>query len=107
MSKYQEWQVWKDAVDIAVEVMSLETIPELLSIQVQQTGVSISCKIAEGATGDRRSYDLARKAAARLETYLVLIDKLNDDKEPSPEALLSKLESIHAQLSAIMKKVKY
>ena len=106
MSKYQEWQVWKDAVEVGVEVMRL-ALHEPLEIQVKQTAISISCKIAEGATGDKLSYKGAKKATARLETYLILVDELNDDKEPKHKSLLSKLDGIHKQLSALMRKVSY
>ncbi len=105
-SKYRDWKVWQDAVDVGVEVMGFE-IDDLLEIQMRQTAVSISCKIAEGATGDKLGYRAARKAAARLETYLVIIHKLNPVEANEHEELLSTLESIQAQLGALMRKVSY
>ena len=104
-SKYRDWKVWQDAVDVGVQVMGLE-LPELLDIQVKQTAISIACKIAEGATGYKLGYTGARKAAARLETYLVLLDQSNPG-EYKFESSLSTLESIHAQLGALMRKVSY
>ena len=98
--------MWKDAVSVGVQVMELE-IPELLSEQVKQTAISISCKIAEGAIGEKKSYTLAGKATARLETYLFFIAEISSTPIEDYEALLSKLGSIHAQLKALMKSFKY
>ena len=107
-SKYRDWKVWQDAVDVGVEVMNIEyPLPELISIQLRQTAISISCKIAEGATGDKLGYRAARKAAARLETYLVIIHKLNPVEANEHEELLTTLESIQAQLGALMRTVNY
>lgn len=107
-SKYRDWKVWNDAIDVGVQVMGLE-IHDLLEIQVKQTAISIACKIAEGATGDKLGYRTAKKAAARLETYLVLYCKGStiEVNEAKIESLLTTLESIHAQLGALMRKVSY
>ncbi len=107
-SKYRDWKVWKDAVEVGVEVMGLDDLG-LLEEQVKRTAVSISANIAEGATGDKLAYGKARKATARLETYLILLNRSLVFKvsEKTLKTLLNSLEGIHAQLGALMRKVSY
>ena len=105
-SKYQDWQVWKDAVEVACEVLGLDDIG-LLDDQVKRTAVSISANIAEGASGDKLSYGKARKAAARLETYLILLNRKFNLGEKELNLLVGLLQGIQAQLGALMRKVSY
>lgn len=105
-SKYQDWQVWNDSVQVACEVLGLEELG-LLDEQVKRTAVSISANIAEGASGDRPAYGKARRATARLETYLIVLNKRMLVSDEEIESLLGLLQSIQAQLGAIMKKVNY
>ncbi|KKL66359.1 hypothetical protein LCGC14_2145820 [marine sediment metagenome] len=105
-SKYRDWKVWKDAVEVGVEVMGLDDLG-LLEEQVKRTAVSISANIAEGATGDKLAYGKARRATARLETYLILLNRRLVVSEETLKTLLNSLEGIHAQLGALMRKVSY
>ena len=105
-SKYQDWQVWKDAVEVACEVLGFDDLG-LLDDQVKRTAVSIPANIAEGASGDRPAYGKARRATARLETYLILLNKRFNLSDEDLNSLLGLLQSIQAQLGAIMKKVSY
>ena len=105
-SKYRDWKVWQEALEVGVEVMGLDDLG-LLEDQVKRTAVSISANIAEGATGDKPSYQKARKATARLETYLILLSRSVVLGEGTLNSLLELLQSIHAQLGALMRKVSY
>lgn len=105
-SKYQDWQVWKDAVEVACEVLGLDDLG-LLDDQVKRTAVSISANIAEGASGDRPSYGKARKATARLETYLILLNRRFNLSEEELNLLVGLLQSIQAQLGAMISKLSY
>jgi len=105
-SKYRDWRVWQEAVEVSVEVMGLDDLG-LLDEQVKRTAISISTYIAEGATGDKLAYGKARKATARLETYLILLSRRLVVSEETLKSLLGNLESIHAQLGALARKVSY
>ena len=105
-SKYQDWQVWKDSIEVACEVLGLDDLG-LLDDQVKRTSVSISANIAEGASGDKASYHRARKATARLETYLILLNKRFGLSDEELNSLLELLQSIQAQLGAMIRKVSY
>ena len=105
-SKYQDWQVWKDSVEVACEVLGFDDLG-LLDDQVKRTAVSIPANIAEGASGDKPAYGKARRATARLETYLILLNRRFNLSDEDLNSLLELLQSIQAQLGAIMKKVSY
>ena len=49
-SKYQDWQVWKDSIELAVKIIEFG-FPGVFTNQIERAVISISANIVGGYTG--------------------------------------------------------
>lgn len=108
-SKYQDWQVWKDSIELAVKIIEFG-FPGVFTNQIERAVISISANIAEAAAkGGGYTYNQLRHAkgsAAEVETYLILCNKLKIIDNKDLEKLLKMTSSIQAQLGKLITSTK-
>ena len=113
---HRELTVWRKAVDLACEVYRLtRQMPKeevyRLSAQIIRCSSSIAANIAEGnARGTRRDYahfvSIARGSAAELETFLIIIRRLQLVPSDQIDGLLRETDEISRMLNALRSRLK-
>ena len=108
---YKELAVWQKGVDLACKVYGLtKQMPKeemyRLSGQIIRCSTSIPANIAEGnARSTRRDYahfiSIARGSAAELETFLIIIRRLQLAPVEQIGALLQEAEEVSRMLNAL------
>lgn len=108
---HRELTVWRKAVDLACEVYQLtRQMPKeetyRMSGQIIRCSSSIAANIAEGnARGTRRDYahfiSIARGSAAELETFLIIIRRLQLAPRDQIDSLLRQADEISRMLNAL------
>lgn len=112
---YRDLTVWKKSVDLACDIYALTRLMPKeetyrLSGQIIRASTSIAANIAEGnGRATRRDYahfiSIARGSAAELETFLIVIGRLNLAPTDHLDALLSRTEEIARMLNALRSKL--
>ncbi len=113
---HRELTVWRKAVDLACEVYRLtRQMPKeeayRMSGQIIRCSSSIAANIAEGnARGTRRDYahfiSIARGSAAELETFLIIIRRLQLTPGDEIDRLLQQVDEISRMLNALRSRLK-
>ena len=113
---HRELTVWRKAVDLACEVYRLtRQMPKeevyRLSAQIIRCSSSIAANIAEGnARGTRRDYahfvSIARGSAAELETFLIIIRRLQLVPSDQIDGLSRETDEISRMLNALRSRLK-
>jgi four helix bundle protein len=108
---HRELNVWRKGLDLACQVYELtRKMPKeemyRLSGQIIRCSASIPADIAEGnARGTRRDYahfvSIARGSAAELETFLVIIKRLDLAPQDDVDHLMVQAEEIGRMLTAL------
>jgi len=108
---HRELNVWRKGLDLACQVYELtRKMPKeemyRLSGQIIRCSASIPANIAEGnARGTRRDYahfvSIARGSAAELETFLVIIKRLDLAPQDDVYHLMVQAEEIGRMLTAL------
>jgi four helix bundle protein len=108
---HRELNVWRKGLDLACQVYELtRKMPKeemyRLSGQIIRCSASIPANIAEGnARGTRRDYahfvSIARGSAAELETFLVIIKRLDLAPQDDVDHLMVQAEEIGRMLTAL------
>lgn len=108
---HRELAVWKKSIDLACRVHRLtRQMPKeelyRMSSQIIRCSTSIPANIAEGnARGTRKDYahfvSIARGSAAELETFLIMIDRLELAPRDQIERLLHQTEEVGRMLTAL------
>jgi four helix bundle protein len=108
---HRELNVWRKGLDLACQVYELtRKMPKeemyRLSGQIIRCSASIPANIAEGnARGTRRDYahfvSIARGSAAELETFLVIIKRLNLAPQDDVDHLMVQAEEVGRMLTAL------
>lgn len=108
---HRELKVWRKGLDLACQVYELtRKMPKeemyRLSGQIIRCSASIPANIAEGnARGTRRDYahfvSIARGSAAELETFLVIIKRLDLAPEDDVDHLMVQAEEVGRMLTAL------
>ncbi len=116
MRNFREYDIWKNAIEIAKEVYKLtEQLPSSekygLISQVQRSAVSIASNIAEGAARKSEkefSYYLqvALGSAFEVETQLIISKELLYIKETNLTELFEKLHILQRQIKYLTNKLK-
>lgn len=108
-SKYQDWRVWKDSIELAVKIIEFG-FPGVFTNQIERAVISISANIAEGAAkGKGYTWNHLRHAkgsAAEVETYLILCNKLGIINNQDLGELTSMTSSIQAQLGKLITSIR-
>ena len=108
---YRDLLVWQKGVDLACDVHRLTRLfPKeeayRLTSQIIRASSSIPANIAEGnGRNTRRDYahfvSIARGSAAELETFLIIIQRLELAPRAKVQALLERTEEIGRMLNAL------
>ena len=111
IQSHRELTVWQKGVELACGIYGLtRQMPKeevyRLSGQIIRCSTSIPANIAEGnARGTRRDYahfiSIARGSAAELETFLIIIRRLQLAPTDQIEALLHQTEEVARMLNAL------
>jgi four helix bundle protein len=112
---HRELTVWRKGLDLACQVYKLtRKMPKeetyRLSGQIIRCSASIPANIAEGnARGTRRDYghfiSIARGSAAELETFLMLVKRLDLAPIDEVDEVLGRTEEVGRMLNALRNKL--
>ncbi|CAN5295972.1 four helix bundle protein [soil metagenome] len=112
---YKDLLVWQKGVDLACDIHQLTRLfPKeeayRLTSQIIRASSSIPANLAEGnGRGTRRDYahfvSIARGSAAELETFLIIIQRLNLAPADRVQALLDRTEEVGRMLNALRSKL--
>ena len=116
MHNFKELKIWKNAIDISVEVYELikkfpETEKYNLSNQMRRSAVSVSSNIAEGA-GRNTDKDflkylgIAQGSTYELQTQLILSNKLKLITDKDFEDINSSIEELEKMNWGLQKRLK-
>ncbi len=113
---FQDLEVWKKSVDLAVSVYGLTSaMPDDekfgLSSQIRRASVSVAANIAEGAERDgpreySRFLGIARGSLAEIETHLLLALRLGIAKSDSVEPILNQASEIGRMLNGLQRSLR-
>ena len=112
---FKNLEIWKDGVDLAVEVYQLtNSFPERekfgLTAQVRKCAVSIPSNIAEGA-GRTTNKDfsnflnIANGSSNEMETQLIIAERLGLISTRESEPVIEKLTSIRKRVCSLQSKL--
>lgn len=111
VQSHRELAVWQKGIDLACSVYGLtRRMPKeelyRMSAQIIRCSTSIPANIAEGnARGTRKDYahfvSIARGSAAELETFLIMIRRLDLAPGDQIENLLRQTEEVGRMLTAL------
>lgn len=116
MRNFREYKVWKDAIDLSIEVYRLtENFPKhevyALANQLQRAIVSIPSNIAEGSAKQSELdfahfLEFALGSAYEAETQLQIAVKLGYVQQNEHDSVIMKLQSIEKRLSSLINKLR-
>lgn len=112
---YKDLSVWQKSVDLACDVHRLtRLLPKeeayRLTSQIIRASSSIPANVAEGnGRNTRRDYahfvSIARGSAAELETFLIIIQRLELAPAEQVQQLLGRTEEVARMLNALRSKL--
>lgn len=112
MKSYKELEIWKKAVDLAVEVYQItRTFPPEekfgLASQLQRAATSIPANIAEGwGRGSTKEcvqfLRVARASLMELETHLILAERLNYLQDDQLEKLQQEVATLGKRINSLI-----
>ena len=115
MKTHKELNVWKDSIDLVVEVYRITKLfpkEELYGIvsQIRRSAVSVPANISEGSARNYtkefiRFLRIAQASLSELETLIQISARLKFLNEDSYQALQGKIFKINAQLSGLIKSI--
>jgi four helix bundle protein len=115
MKTHKELNVWKDSIDLVVEVYRITKVfpkEELYGIvnQIRRSAVSVPANISEGSARNYtkefiRFLRIAQASLSELETLIQISARLKFLNEDSYQALQGKIFKINAQLSGLIKSI--
>ena len=115
MKTHKELNVWKDSIDLVVEVYRITKVfpkEELYGIvnQIRRSAVSVPANISEGSARNYtkefiRFLRIAQASLSELETLIQISARLNFLNEDNYQALQGKIFKINAQLSGLIKSI--
>jgi four helix bundle protein len=115
MKTHKELNVWKDSIDLVVEVYRITKLfpkEELYGIvsQIRRSAVSVPANISEGSARNYskefiRFLRIAQASLSELETLIQISLKLNYLNEDNYQDLQGKIFKINAQLSGLIKSI--
>lgn len=115
VNSYRDLQVWQRALDLACDIHRMSrALPKeetyRITSQIIRASTSIAANIAEGnGRGTRKDYahfvSIARGSAAELETFLIIIKRLELAPLPVVEGLLNRTEEVARMLNALRSKL--
>ena len=116
MRNFRDYDIWQNAVDIAVSVSALcDRFPKYelfaLSDQLRRASVSISSNIAEGASrtsvAEFAHYlEISIGSAFEVETQLLIALKRNYITKEEYDKLLTVLQSLERQINSFISKLR-
>lgn len=87
MNRYEELKVWKESIDLAVDVFEItKKFPKEeqygLTSQIRRSGISVPSNIAEGAGRNspkefRQFLGISNGSASELDTQLIIANRLS------------------------------
>jgi four helix bundle protein len=115
MHNYRELKVWKNAIEVSVEIYQLlNEFPQIekynLSSQIRRSAVSIASNIAEGAGRNtdkdfNRFLGIALGSSFELHTQLIISYRLKLIKEKDFKRLDNALDEIEKMIWGFQKKL--
>jgi len=115
MKTHKELNVWKDSIDLVVEVYRITKLfpkEELYGIvsQIRRSAVSVPANISEGSARNYskefiRFLRIAQASLSELETLIQISSRLNFLNEDNYQSLQGKIFKINAQLSGLIKSI--
>ena len=116
MRNFRDYDIWQNAVDIAVSVSALcDRFPKYelfaLSDQLRRASVSISSNIAEGASrtsvAEFAHYlEISIGSAFEVETQLLIALKRNYITKEEYDELVTVLQSLERQINSFISKLR-
>lgn len=116
MNNYKELKVWKQAIDLGVEVYSItNSFPDSekfgLVSQIRRATISISSNIAEGAGRNNKNefyhfLGIAYASALEVESQLIISNKIGFLNENNLTVLLGIIEEICKMIYGLKKSIK-
>lgn len=116
MRNFRDYDIWQNAVDIAVSVSALcDRFPKYelfaLSDQLRRASVSISSNIAEGASrtsvAEFAHYlEISIGSAFEVETQLLIALKRNYITKEEYDKLVTVLQSLERQINSFISKLR-
>lgn len=116
MKDFKRLKVWEKGIELSVKVYHLvELLPEHerygLSSQMTRCAISIPANIAEGSSRDstkeyKRYLEIALGSAFELETFLIMLLKLNRFGEELLSELLELNREEQKMLSGLIRKLR-
>lgn len=116
MRNFREYEIWKKAIDISVEIYSITAnFPSKeiygLSSQLQRASVSIASNIAEGSSRlsekeFSRFLEFSLGSAYEVETQIIIAEKLEYINETTKNKFLEKLTILEKQINQFRNKLK-
>ena len=116
MRNFRNLQVWKNGMDIAVDVYQFSfSLPDYekfgIANQIRRSARSIPSNIAEGAAkSSQRDYkrflEIAWGSANELETDLILLQRIGLGEQEAINKILSNLELEQQKINVLIQKVK-
>lgn len=116
MRNFRKLDIWKDAIELAVEVYRItRAFPREeefgLKSQLRRASTSISFNIAEGSSrsSDReyaRFLEVAEGSAFEVETQLIVSFRVNLLSSESMDQLLTQLHSLQRRINRLIQKIK-
>lgn len=114
-TSFKDLLVWQKGIDLACDIHRLtRLLPKeetyRLTSQIIRASSSIPANIAEGnGRGTRRDYahfiSIARGSAAELETFLIILQRLELAPEAKLRDLLDRTEEVGRMLNALRAKL--
>jgi four helix bundle protein len=116
MRNFRNLDIWKDAIDIAVEIYeSTQDFPKEeefgLKSQLRRASVSISFNIAEGSSrsSDReyvRFLEIAEGSAFEVETQLIVSTRVKVLASRKSEKLMQLIQSLQRRINSLIQKIR-
>jgi four helix bundle protein len=111
IKSHRDLEVWQLALDLAVDVYRLtramlKSEEHRLSAQMIRASASIPANLAEGnSRGTRKDYahfaSIARGSTAELETFLIMVDRLDIAPKAEVARLIGRTEQVGRMLNAL------
>ncbi|MEM9053568.1 MAG: four helix bundle protein [Bacteroidota bacterium] len=112
-NNFEKLNIWKDAVELAVQVNELMSDSKYYSLkdQMLRSSISVPSNIAEGCERQypkefERFLTIAAGSCGEIRTQLILAARFKEIDESESLELLEKYRSLSAQIFSSKKKVK-